>query len=143
MKRIFASILALLLVFPLALPCAAADTSIPEDDDFTCVETLTIAPAGARTASRAATLTQDYYYKSSTHMATIAITVVFRYTGSSVSVTSMTVSQHDTYNGWTWTQSSFSSKGGTATLKGKLTKSGYSTCYTSTKLTCDEDGNIS
>lgn len=143
MKRLSALFLALLFVFPLALPCAATDTVAPEEDDFTCVQSLTITPAGARTASRAATFTQDYYYKSTTHIATIAVTAVFRYTGSSVSVTSMTVSQHDTYNGWTWTQGSFTADGGTVTLKGKLTKSGYPYCLTKLVMTCDENGNIS
>lgn len=56
---------------------------------------------------------------------------------------SKSVTQSDTYDGWSYVQNSLTSSGGTVTLNAKLTKwIILNTSFTMT-LSCDEDGNIS
>ena len=76
-------------------------------------------------------------------MAIIAFSATYRYDGSSVSVISKTVIQTDVYNGWTFTQKSFTSSGGTVTLTGKLSKWLIFNNSISMSMTCDKNGNIS
>lgn len=73
----------------------------------------------------------------------IAFESVFRYDGSTVSVVSKTVTQTDTYAGWSYKQKSFTTSGGTVTLDAKLTKLLiFNIAFTFT-LSCDKNGNIS
>ena len=140
----------MLLICSLLVPAAAQDTvsaqtvrtqTIDLGDGWTVTEELIINDQ-ARTASRAATKKQSFS-KNGEAIADIAITGVFRYDGSTVSVSSKVVSQKDTYNGWSFTQNSFTSSGGTITLTGKLTKPLRVSGSVNMKLTCDKNGNIS
>ncbi|MGM9593914.1 MAG: hypothetical protein ACI3U8_06125 [Candidatus Onthomonas sp.] len=150
MKKLSALLLCLLLLCSLFAPAAALDTgadqavstqTIDLGDGWTVTEELIINDQ-ARTASRAATKKQSFS-KNGEAIADIAITGVFRYDGSTVSVSSKVVSQKDTYNGWSFSQSSFTSSGGTITLTGKLTKPLNASGNVNITLTCDKNGNIS
>lgn len=149
MKRIFSLLLSLLLLVSLAVPAAAVD-SAPEQtvsthtvdlgDGWTMTEEL-IVQDQARTASKSANRTQTFK-KSGVKIAEIGVTGVFRYDGSTVSVTSKIVSPKTTYDGWSFSQSSFTSSGGTIKLSGKLTKLLNTSVPVSITLSCDKDGNI-
>lgn len=80
---------------------------------------------------------------SGTVLGVIAFEAVFRYDGSTVSVVSKTVTQTDTYEGYSYKQSSFTSSGGTVTLTGKLTKLLIFNHSFTMNLTCDVNGNLS
>ena len=140
----------MLLICSLLVPAAAQDTvsaqtvstqTIDLGDGWTVTEELIINDQ-ARTASRSATKKQTFSDNGTT-IAEIAITGVFRYDGATVSVSSKLVSQKDTYDGWSFTQNSFTSSGGTITLAGKLTKPLRVSVSVNIKLTCDKNGNIS
>ena len=150
MKKCSTLLLCMLLICSLLVPAAAQDTvsaqtvstqTIDLGDGWTVTEELIINDQ-ARTASRAATKKQSFS-KNGEAIADIAITGLFRYDGSTVSVSSKVVSQKDTYNGWSFTQNSFTSSGGTITLTGKLTKPLRVSGSVNMKLTCDKNGNIS
>ena len=150
MKKCSTLLLCMLLICSLLVPAAAQDTAsaqtvstqtIDLGDGWTVTEELIINDQ-ARTASRSATKKQSFS-KNGEAIADIAITGVFRYDGSTVSVSSKVVSQKDTYNGWSFTQNSFTSSGGTITLAGKLTKPLRVSVSVNIKLTCDKNGNIS
>lgn len=76
-------------------------------------------------------------------IAVIAFQATFHYDGTTVSVASKTVTQTDTYKGWSYNQNSFTSSGGTVTLKGKLSKWLIFNNSFTMSLSCDKDGNIS
>jgi hypothetical protein len=82
------------------------------------------------------------YKKSDTTIAVITVSATFSYTGSSVSVSKKQVTQSDTYEGWKYSQTSFTSSGGTVTLSGKLTRLLNSTVPVSVTITCDANGKI-
>lgn len=75
--------------------------------------------------------------------AIITIQGTFSYNGSSVSVISKSVTQTDTYNGWSYSQISFTSSGGTISLTGKVTKLLILSNTFTMSLSCDKNGNIS
>lgn len=95
-----------------------------------------------RSSTKSATNIQTFTYKGDV-IAIIAITGTFSYNGTSSSVISKSVSRLDTYNGWSFSQTSFSSEGGTISLVGGLKKFLYPTVPVSFSLTCDRFGNIS
>ncbi|MBE6982366.1 MAG: hypothetical protein E7437_08615 [Ruminococcaceae bacterium] len=74
-------------------------------------------------------------------MAIIAMYVVFQYDGSTVRVVSKSMTQTDTYNGWSYEHNSYVTVGGKVTTKFYLSKSLYSQLF-SFSVTCDKDGNI-
>ncbi len=78
-----------------------------------------------------------------TTIAIIRISGEFSFDGTSVSVVSKSVIQADTYDGWKYTQDSFTSSGGTITLNGKITKFLLISVPFTMTLSCDKDGNIS
>lgn len=91
---------------------------------------------------------KSYTYKrtvkdNGTTIAIITIQGVFRYDGSTVSVTSKSVTQTDTYEGWNYKQSSFTSSGSSITLNAKLTKLLFVNVPITMTLSCDKNGNIS
>lgn len=111
-----------------------------EEDGVTVTEELTVysnARSNQKTAYKTGT-----YEKSGTTIAEITLKAVFSYNGSSVSVLSKSVSQCNTYNGWSFSQTSLTSSGGTVTLTGKLTKLLNSSVSVNLTLSCDKDGNI-
>lgn len=150
MKRILSLILCLAAVFSLTLPCAAlADTAEPlavyseettTEDGITVESTLTIYDQ-ARSSTRKA-VHEKKYTRLGTTLAIMEITATFRFDGSTVSVVSKSVSRKDTYDSWTYTQESFTSSGGTVTLKGTLSKPFNYTYVVKLTLSCDKDGNI-
>lgn len=88
--------------------------------------------------TRRRTITND-----ETTLAVIAIHGVFSYDGTTVSVVSKSVTQTDTYEGWSYKQNSFTSSAGTITLDAKLTKLLVANIPFTMTLSCDKDGNIS
>ncbi len=97
----------------------------------------------ASTNTKTATRTKSIYSSSDVLLAIISFKATFQYDGNSVSVLSKTVTQTDTYNGWSYSQTSFSSSGGTVILEGKLTKMIIFVKQFTMTLTCDVNGNIS
>ena len=98
--------------------------------------------ANARATGKTYDRTRSFY-DGDTLIAVIAFQASFRYNGSTVSVVSKTVTQTDTYSGWSYSQESFTSSGGTVTLEGKLKYLLlFSTTPVSMSLTCDKNGNI-
>lgn len=83
------------------------------------------------------------FRQGSSTIAIIAIWGEFYYDGHTVSVVSKEVTQTDTYDGWNYSQSSFTSSGGTITLSAKLTKLLNASIPFTMTLSCDKDGNIS
>lgn len=91
-----------------------------------------------KTATRKATFTKD-----DTTIAIIAFQATFRFDGSTVAVIAKSITQTDTYEGWSYKQTSFTSSGGTVTLEGKLTKLLIFNQTFSLSMTCDKNGTIS
>lgn len=118
-------------------------TQVIEDPEsgITIVKEITIEDSLTRSSSRTVTTKQTYTRNGNT-IAVIAVTATFSYNGSTVSVTSKSVSQRTTYNGWKFTQNSLTSSGGTVSLSGKLTKLLNPTVPVNLSITCDKNGNI-
>lgn len=72
----------------------------------------------------------------------ITIHATFKFDGSGVKVISKEIVQCSTYDGWKFSQTGFTSSGGTVTLSGKLSK-GLSSKSISLSLSCDKNGNLS
>lgn len=149
MRRIWIFLLCLLLCIGFTTPCTAATDvdviSYHEEDlgyGFAMSEIITLVNANSRSMDRAASKYREYTYNDEV-IARIEISCVFRYDGSAVSVVSKSISQCDTYNGWSFKQSSFTSSGGTVTLTGKLNKFLILNASVNMSLTCDKNGNIS
>ena len=148
MKRLIAFALSLFMVI-MPIPVQAEETTEPTmfreiilDNDIRIVEEIFI-DTTSRSSERTATRTESFY-RSDSLIAVIAYKATFRYDGSSVSVVSKSVTQTDTYSGWSYTQESFTSSGGTVTLTGKLKYLLiFSTTTFTMSMTCDANGNIS
>lgn len=130
-------------VYASELSPATESTNTVLNNRITVVNELIVEPTQARSTDKSATLRQTFY-DGDTVIAIIAFQATFRYDGSSVSVVSKSVTQTDTYSGWSYTQDSFTSSGGTVTLSGKLK---YLLLFNSSpftmSMTCDANGNIS
>lgn len=122
MKKYLSLLLCLLIVIQCCIPCFAAEARI----------------AGTRDSER----TKVYKYDGEV-IAEITITGKFTYNGSYAVVNSKSISKCETYNGWSFQQTSFTVSGGTITLTGKLTKLFHEARTVSISLTCDAYGNIS
>lgn len=122
MKKYLSLLLCLLIAFQLCIPCFAAEARI----------------AGTKSHEETKVYTHDGVV-----IARIAITGSFTYNGSYAVVNSKSISKCETYNGWSFQQTSFTVSGGTITLTGKLTKLFHETKTVSISLTCDAYGNIS
>lgn len=112
------------------------------DDGITIVREIVVNGAENRSMSKAYT-DKRTYTRDGTVIAEIWIDATFRYDTQTVSVVSKSISKCETYDGWSFKQSSFTSSGGTVTLTGKLTKLLVLNANVSISLTCDENGNIS
>lgn len=147
MKRFLAFCLCAVLLVSMGIPAYAAEQpkvvfydEVLLENGITVVEEITVYPQGRSTDLRANRT--DTFKDGNTVIAIITIEGVFRYDGSTVSVVSKSVTQADTYSGWSYKEISFTSSGGTITLKGKLTKLLiFNNSFTMT-LSCDENGNI-
>lgn len=147
MKRCLLSFVSILILVSLCVPCFAISPSEQTtvettvlDNGIVIVDTLTVfenARATTKTASKTREITSG-----TTLIAEITIKGTFSYNGTTSSVVSKSVTQTDTYDGWSYKQSSFTSSGGTITLNGKVTKLLTSQSFTLT-LSCDKNGNIS
>ena len=81
--------------------------------------------------------------KGDVTVAVISIHGEFKYDGATVSVVSKSVTQTDTYEGWSYKQNAFTSSGGTITLDAKLTKLLVLSIPFTMTLSCDKNGNLS
>lgn len=148
MRRFFVVLLCAILLVGSIHPCSATEEQVIYsteefwDGDVRVVEVIYLSVDSTYATDKTYTQQREYYY-GDTLIADIAITGTFRYTGSSVSVVSKSVSRSETYDGWSFKQSSFSSSGGTITLTGKLTKLLIFNADVNMSLTCDKNGNIS
>jgi len=147
MKRVFALVICFAVLLS-AIPaqaseevCATFVTETVLDNGFIVISELYLSQ-NARATEKTAT-NKRTIKDGDTVIAIIAMTATFRYDGTNVAVVSKSVTQSDTYDGWSYVQNSFTSAGGTVTLSAKLTKwIILNTSFTMT-LSCDKDGNIS
>lgn len=148
MKKTFILIVCFALLLGITPSIHAAGTSeVVYTNEYTLENGLTVQDeVTIYTAVRASDKTASYkrsFYDGDTLVAYIVLQATFAYDGSSVSVVSKSVTQSDTYDGWSYVQNSLTSSGGTVTLNAKLTKwIILNTSFTMT-LSCDKDGNIS
>lgn len=149
MKRFATILLAFVLVSALFTPALAAEENtqviaVQEtalENGITVVDEI-LESAQSRSTDKSYTRKRSFY-DGDTLIAVIAFDAVFRYDGSTVSVVSKSVTQTDTYDSWNYSQTSFTSSGGTVTLSGKLTKWLVFNNSFSMGMTCDANGNIS
>ena len=147
MKKVLCLLLCAMLLCAFALPASATQqqtnsvrTVTVLDDGFVIIEELVVfenTRASTKTAQRTATVT-----RSGVTIGVITIQATFSYDGSTVSVTSKSVTQKTTYDGWSYSQQSFTSSGGTVTLNAKLTKLLHAARTVTITMTCDKNGNI-
>lgn len=148
MKKLLAPILCVILVLSMVAPCYATSQSEVVFYEQTILEdgTVIIDEIIATTNARSTDLTAERrqtIHKGDTLIGSIAFRATYRYNGSTVSVVSKEVTRTDTYDGYKYKQTSFTSSGGTVTLEGKLTKLLiFNTSFTMT-MTCDKNGNLS
>ena len=147
MKRILALLLAAVIFATIAVPANAVEqpqaissTEMQLENGLTVIDEIVSSQSRAtnKSASRKWTIKDG-----DTVIAVIMIEAIFRYDGSTVSVVSKSVTQADTYEGWSYKQKSFTSSGGTVTLEAKLTKLLIFNQSITMTLSCDKDGNIS
>ena len=148
MKRLFIFVICILLLVPFILPV----TATTENDLIYREETVlengltVIDEIYADKLSRASVITgerKSTLKRGDTTLGIIAFQATFRYDGSNVALVSKTVTQTDTYEGYSYKQNSFTSSGGTVTLDGKLTKLLVINISFTMSLTCDVNGNLS
>ena len=147
MKRYFSIVLCVALLIALSSPVLAAEQDstvsyrkITLNNGITIIDEITEC-SEARFTDKAYRKTRTFK-DGDTVIAIIAIQATFRYDGTTVSVVAKAVAQTDTYDGWNYKQTSFTSSGGTVTLNAELTKLlVFNNPFTMT-LSCDKDGNI-
>ena len=148
MKRFFSLLIVCILIFPLACPVLANTTSEEVyfeecvlENGLRMVDSITV--HSNNRASIVSAERKKSIYDGDTLVAYIRFVADFRYDGSTVSVVSKTITNTNTYDGWSYAQNSFTSSGGTVTLNAKITKwLIFNTPFTMT-LSCDKNGNIS
>lgn len=148
MKRLLTICSCAILLVSIVFPASAAEQPQEEygaerilENGLTVIDEITVYPQSRSTDKRAER--KRTLKDGETVIGIIAFEAVFRYDGSTVSVVSKTVTQTDTYAGWSYKQKSFTSSGGTVTLDAKLTKLLiFNNSFTMT-LSCDKNGNIS
>lgn len=154
MKRCFLLLICLVLTFSMISPVCASEYSNNTGTVLFCSEeqldnglTVTrevVEYAQTRTTYGKTAVYKDTFKDGDTVIAIIAFEATFHYDGTSVSVASKRITQIDTYSGWSFKQSSFTSSGGSVTLAGKLTKwLIFNTSSFTMVLTCDKNGNVS
>lgn len=148
MKKILALAVCFVLLISVMSPAYATEQSVTIyseeivlESGITVKDEIIVTPQARstdKTATRRRTLKDG-----DTVIGIIAFQATFRYDGSTVSVVSKSVTQTDTYEGYSYKQTSFTSSGGTVTLEGKLTKLLIFSTSFSMSLTCDKNGNLS
>lgn len=148
MKKILSLVICFVLLASVLSPVYATEQSeiiYSEEvilEDGTIVKDEIIVTSHARSTDKTATRRRTLK-DGDTVIGIIAFQATFRYDGSTVSVVSKSVTQTDTYEGYSYNQTSFTSSGGTVTLEGKLTKLLIFSTSFSMSLTCDKNGNLS
>lgn len=153
MKKFCAILVCMLLIFCMAVPCSAAEVPSEDgqiifykekalEDGITQITTVTVSKSLARAGTKTA-IRKDEFTHNGITAAIIQLTGTFTFDGSTVSVVSKYVSRCETYDGWSFQQSAFTSSGGTIRLTGKLTKLIFLNSDVDMTLSCDKDGNIS
>lgn len=152
MKQLFSALLCIIALLSLSIPAYASNdanfdmqiisNSETTSNDGICVteelfSSIVYSSSSTQRGSKTKTYTVD-----GTKMAMITVFAEFCYNGSTVSVVSKKISKKELYNGWTFSQSSFTSSGGTVTLKGNLKKNGYPSKNVSISITCDKNGKL-
>lgn len=149
LKKFVSIICCIFSLVLMILPAYAVEASSAEviyyeetvlEDGLRIVDQIVV-ESNARAVNKTATRTRTFY-SGDTLIAQIAFQGTFYYDGSIVRVVSKTVTQTDTYEGWSYKQSSFTSSGGTITLEGKLTKLLVLNQAVEMSLSCDANGNI-
>ncbi|MCD8383810.1 MAG: hypothetical protein LUC39_02465 [Clostridiales bacterium] len=120
------------------------------ENGFTIVIATTVASPNssaisplAASQSTNASKKQTVYDTNGSVIAIIQISGTFEYDGTSVSVTSKSLSRCDVYDGWSFSKSAFNTNDGTIVLTGKLSKLLNVSIPVNVSLTCDKNGNIS
>lgn len=148
MRKLLSLLLCLFLLNAVIIPVIADESSqviwyqeSQFSEGITFIDELietSQARSSSKTYTRNRTITKD-----GTTIGVIAIRGTFTYDGSTVSVTSKSIAQADTYEGWSYRQNTFTSSGGTITLDAALTKLLVLNIPFTMTLSCDENGNIS
>lgn len=149
MKRLSIIFISLILVFSSITPALAAgqDREIiwhqetPLGNGLIMIDEVSV-QSQTRSTNKDYTRTKVISDGNKT-LAIICLYGVFRYDGKTVSVVAKSVTQADTYEGWSYKQNSLTSSGGTIALDAKLTKLFVASIPVDMTLSCDKDGNIS
>lgn len=150
-KHTITMFLAVIMVVALFSPVSQADY-VPEEKDITVtdlgngftVENIIIIEEESSLLSLMSTKTatkQSVYKLNGTEIATVSITASFGYDGSASWVNSASVSK-SVSSGWTYSDESISTSGGTATVAATLKKFPYNV-NVYTYISCSPDGDIS
>lgn len=147
-KKNISTICIFILIFSMISPASATErqntflyTEYSLEDGIVVIDEVIEHPqsrSNSKEYTRRKTLVKDDVV-----IAIISIHGSFQYDGSSVTVVSKSVTQTDTYDGWSYKQNSFTSSGGTITLSAKLTRLLVLNIPFTMTLSCDKDGNIS
>ncbi len=153
MKKLISSVVCCSMLLGASVPCAFAfedpsayvqTVSTHQLSNGISVKERIIEHTNPATRANSKTATREQeYYKGDTLIGKIAITGTFAYDGKTSRVISKSVSSKETYNGWSYTQNSFTSSGGTIELTGKLSKIPHHAISVNFDLSCDKNGNIS
>ena len=146
MKKIVSIILCLAALAGMLIPTYAdtqkqvlSSTKTVLEDGTVVTDEIILYPEtrANKTAERKKTFTRNDVV-----IAIVSFKATYSYSSSIVYVVSKSVTRSDTYDGWNYTQQSFTASGGTVTLSGKLNKLlVLNTSFTMT-MTCDKSGNI-
>lgn len=150
MKRLIVLLLTAIMLFTAIGTASAASNTETRvfyeaqslGDGFAVTSEIVIHETLGRASTKTATNTKTFTHNGNV-IAIIAITGTFSYNGTSSSVVSKSISRLDTYSGWKFTQTNFSSEGGAIGLVGELDHLLYKAKEVSLSLICDQFGNIS
>lgn len=145
-KRIIRIAVCVIMLLAIQLPWVSA-AEVNNDvfrfrDGLTIIETVEVV-SQARASTTEKTVRKNFEITDGSDViADITIRGTFEYNGSDVKVVLKEIVQCNTYHGWKFSQTGFSSSGGTITLSGKLSKV-LSSKNISLSLSCDKNGNVS
>lgn len=148
MKRIITLCLLTIVIISCSVPAFASEQELivwhqesTLENGITIIDEVinnSLTRSSTRDYTRRRTISDD-----GVTIAVISVRGVFSYNGTTVSVVSKSVTQTDTYEGWSYKQNSFTSSGGTIALDAKLTKLLVMNIPFTITLSCDKNGNIS
>ena len=146
MKKLVSIILCLTVMAGMLLPTHAtaqkevlSSTKVVLEDGTVVTDEIILYPEtrANKTAERKKTFTRNDVV-----IGVVSFKATFSYSSSIVYVVSKSVTQSDTYDGWSYNQESFTASGGTVTLSGKLSKLLVMNVSFDMSMTCDKSGNI-